>query len=72
MTHPTELEPHHIMHRVGTERALPMDRVHTFLKKNALIDDPDDTIYAHWWKAASPDSFRPAIDLVEARAAKSR
>ena len=72
MTHPTELEPHHIMHRVGPERALPMDRVHTFLAKNALIDDPDDTIYAHWWKAASPDSFRPAIDLVEARAANSR
>lgn len=72
MTHPTELEPHHIMHRVGPERALPMDRVHTFLAKNALIDAPDDTIYAHWWKAASPDSFRPAIDLVEARAANSR
>ena len=72
MTHPTELEPHHIMHRVGPEKALPMDRVHTFLAKNALIDAPDDTIYAHWWKAASPDSFRPAIDLVEARAANSR
>ncbi|RYH11323.1 FMN-binding glutamate synthase family protein [Tropicimonas sp. IMCC6043] len=66
--HPAELEPHHLMHRVGPERAVPMDRVHTFLARGVLIDAPEETIYADWWKAAQADSFRPAIDLVSGRA----
>ncbi|PHP66673.1 FMN-binding glutamate synthase family protein [Zhengella mangrovi] len=69
--HPRDLEPHHLMHRVGPEKAVPMDRVHTFLPKGILLDAPDETIYAHWWAAARAESFRPAVDLVEARASKS-
>jgi glutamate synthase domain-containing protein 2 len=67
LKHPRELEAHHMMHRVGPEKAVPMDRVHSFLPENALIDAPDGTIYADWWRAARADSFRPAIDLVPAR-----
>jgi glutamate synthase domain-containing protein 2 len=67
LKHPCELEAHHLMHRVGPEKAVPMDRVHSFLPENALIDAPDGTIYADWWRAARADSFRPAIDLVPAR-----
>lgn len=68
--HPSELEPHHMMHRVGPEKAAPMDQVQAFLPRNALLDAPDDTIYADWWRAARADSFRPAIDLAEYRAVK--
>lgn len=66
--HPQELEPHHLMHRVGSERAMPMDKVHTFLPKGILLDAPQDTIFASWWEAARADSFRPAIDLATVRA----
>lgn len=66
--HPKDLQPHHIMHRVGPERALSMDRIHTFLPAGVLLDAPDDTIYADWWRAARADSFRPATDLVASRA----
>jgi glutamate synthase domain-containing protein 2 len=65
--HPTELQPHHIMHRVSPGRAVPMDRIHTFLPEGILLDTPEDTIYADWWAAARTDSFKPAIDLAERR-----
>lgn len=68
--HPSDLEPHHLMHRIGPEKAAPMDQVQAFLPKNALLEAPDDTIYADWWRAARADSFRPAIDLAEYRAMK--
>jgi hypothetical protein len=60
------------MHRTGPEKALPMDRIHTFLPEGILLDAPEDTIYANWWKAARVDSFRPAIDLVSTRAIAQR
>ncbi|SFB78011.1 FMN-binding glutamate synthase family protein [Tropicimonas isoalkanivorans] len=70
--HPRDLQPHHLMHRVGPERALPMDRVQSFLAEGVLIDAPEDTVYAEWWRAAQADSFRPAVDLVQSRAGKPR
>ncbi len=66
--HPTDLQPHHIMHRIGPEKAAPIDEIHTFLPKGILRDAPDETIYADWWRAARADSFRPAIDLIRIRA----
>ena len=68
LKHPRELEAHHLMHRDGPEKAAPMDRIQTFLPEGILLDAPDETIYADWWKAARSDSFRPAIDLVSKRA----
>jgi glutamate synthase domain-containing protein 2 len=67
LNHPGELEPHHLMHRSGPEKAVPMDQVHPFLPEGALLDAPDDTIYADFWRAAQAESFRPAIDLARAR-----
>lgn len=72
LEHPSELQAHHLMHRVGPEKAVPMDRVHTFLPKGILLDAPDDTIYADWWKAARAESWSPAIDLVSTRASSVR
>lgn len=66
--HPEDLQPHHIMHRVGTHDSVQLDKLHPFLPENVLIDDPDSTIYADWWRAASSDSFRPVEDLVKLRA----
>lgn len=68
--HPTDLQPHHLMHRTGPEKAAPMDQVQTFLPKNVLLEAPEETIYADWWRAAQANSFRPAIDLAEHRAVK--
>ena len=65
--HPCDLRPHHLMHRVGTERAVPMDKIRTFLPKGILLKEPEETIYADWWVAAQADSFKPAFDLTAAR-----
>lgn len=70
LQHPRELQPHHIMHRAGPEKAVTMDRIHTFLPEGILLEEPEETIYADWWDAARTDSFRPAVDLVERRATK--
>src|SRR5690606_15595749 len=72
LDHPRELRPHHLMHRVGPEGAEPMDRINPFLPPNILREAPEDTIYADWWGAARPGSFRPATDLTSRRAAKVR
>ncbi|MCB1410697.1 MAG: FMN-binding glutamate synthase family protein [Rhodobacteraceae bacterium] len=66
--HPRDLQPHHLMHRTGPERAVPFDRIHSFLPSGILLQEPAGTVYADWWAAARADSFRPAIDLVPARA----
>lgn len=67
-THPRDLQPHHIMHRTGPEKAAPLDRIHCFLPRGALLEAPEETEYADWWRAARADSFRPAIDLARERA----
>jgi glutamate synthase domain-containing protein 2 len=66
--HPSDIQPHHLMHRTGPERALSMDRIHPMLPRGVLLEAPQDTLYGHWWQAAQADSFRPGIALVEARA----
>lgn len=70
--HPHDLEPHHLIHRVGPEKALPIDEIKTFLPERVLLDAPEETIYAQWWRAARADSFRPAIDLDVERATKKQ
>ncbi len=65
--HPRDLQPHHLMHRTGPEKAQPIDAIHCFLAPGALLEAPEDTEYADWWRAARADSFQPAIDLVQAR-----
>ena len=72
LEHPRDLAPHHLIHRVGPEKALPLDEIKTFLPAGALLDAPEDTLYAAWWRAARADSFRPATDLTAERARKRR
>lgn len=66
--HPRNLRPHQLIQRVGPKQALPIDEIKTFLPEGVLLDAPEDTFYASWWRAARADSFRPAIDLDVERA----
>ncbi|TMV78438.1 FMN-binding glutamate synthase family protein [Thioclava sp. BHET1] len=68
LQHPTDLRPHHLMHRMGPEKAVSMDRIHAFLPENILNEAPEDTIYADFWAAARADSFRPREGLSARRA----
>ncbi|MEX1234303.1 MAG: FMN-binding glutamate synthase family protein [Roseovarius sp.] len=68
LKHPGQLQPHHMMHRVGPQAALPMDMIHSFLPEGILLDAPQDTLYADWWAAAQACSFEPSTDLVKRRA----
>ncbi len=68
LVHPRDLQPHYLMQHAGAAGAKEIDRIYDFLPKNVLLDAPEDTIYAEWWKAANPDSFKPSIDLVTERA----
>ena len=72
LSHPRDLQPHHLMHRVGPEAAETMDRIHPFLPENILREAPEDTLYGDWWKAAQAGSFTPATDLVAHRATSNR
>lgn len=62
LAHPSELRPHHVFNRCSADTAAPIDRLHTFLGTGALIDAPEETIYAKWWNMATPDSFLPHCD----------
>jgi len=67
LVHPGELQPHHVFQRVTASESLPIDRVWEFLPDNALIDAPEETGYAHWWRAAQAESFEPCIELERVR-----
>ncbi|MEM7441862.1 MAG: glutamate synthase-related protein [Pseudomonadota bacterium] len=69
LNHPNELQPHHLYHRVTSVELRSIDRLFPFLGENELIDDPDSTPYATWWRAASPDSFAAQTDVTADRLA---
>jgi hypothetical protein len=71
LTHPQDLQPHHLTTRISAAEARPMGELHTFLPENILIDAPQDTIYGAWWEAADAETFKSRIDLVE-RVTESR
>ena len=68
LAHPRDLQPHHLVHRQGATHSNWIDRIYPFLPERVLLDAPEDTHYADWWRAASADSFAPQIDLVPRRA----
>lgn len=63
LTHPSELRPKHIYHRVSPVEVKTMDRIYEFLTPGQLIDAPDKTSLAEHWRAASAKSFDPSIEL---------
>lgn len=69
LTHPRELLPHHVWHRVSPIEVKPLDRLYPFVAAGALVADPDDTPYAADWHAAAADSFTPRAEVGPRRAA---
>lgn len=69
LSHPSELEPHHIWHRLTPVEAKPLDRLYPFLEAGELLDAPDMTTYAAEWAAATHDSFTQRSAVGPKRAA---
>ncbi|MHA7899512.1 MAG: FMN-binding glutamate synthase family protein [Henriciella sp.] len=58
--HPSELAPHHIIHRVTADEALPADLAYDLLAPGALLAAPLETSLARDWTMAQSTSFKPA------------
>lgn len=67
LTHPRDLHPHHVQHRISATKSLPLDQIWEFLPENVLLEAADQTAYARWWAAADPQSFRPKSSMDIAR-----
>jgi len=61
LTHPDELQPHHLVHRVSTTEIRQFDQVHSFLQPGALIDGTCKLpYYRDNWARAQTTQFAPA------------
>ncbi|MEP1145212.1 MAG: glutamate synthase-related protein [Henriciella sp.] len=58
--HPSELAPHHIIHRITEDQALPAQFAYDLLAPGALLKTPDETGLAESWAMAQSESFQPA------------
>lgn len=59
LSHPAQLQPHHLYHRVSATRALPADEVYDLLDKDELLAHPEKTSLAVDWARADTNSFAP-------------
>ncbi len=69
LSHPSELLPHHLWHRVSPIEVKPLDRIYPFLTAGSLLAEADATPYAAEWEAADADSFAPRRPVGPRRAA---
>jgi len=60
---PSQLRPHHIMHRKSAQEILPLSELHRFLSPGALLSRGGaancGTPWAQWWDRASAEHFHP-------------
>jgi glutamate synthase domain-containing protein 2 len=67
LSHPNELQPHHIVRRVDVNRVALVSTLVKFLKPGDLLENrADHPIYNMFWKMASADTFAPIRDATEA------
>lgn len=59
LSHPEQLLPHHLHHRLSPNEVATMDQIKDFLQHNQLLEEPHTTPYRDWWAAATADSFQP-------------
>lgn len=60
LTHPDELQPHHLVHRVNSTEIRQFDRMHYFAQPHDLVNgDSASTFYLDNWKRAQAGSFAP-------------
>ena len=57
LSHPSELRPCHLYHRLSATEARPANEVYDFLARGVLLDDPGSTYLASFWASASADTF---------------
>ena len=57
---PWQINPASISERLDPARSGPMDALHRFLEPGTLLQAPDDTQYARYWKAAQAHTFQAA------------
>ncbi len=69
LSHPSDLLPHHVWHRVSPIEVRPLDRLYPFIAPFSLVEAPDETPYAAEWLAASAESFVPRHEVGPRRAA---
>lgn len=55
---PWEIKPAELHERTNSARSDSMDRIYKFLKPGELLDHPEETHYARYWKVAQAESFR--------------
>jgi glutamate synthase domain-containing protein 2 len=58
--HPSELAPHHIIHRVTEDEALPAHLAYNLIDRGILLQAPGKTHFAEDWRMAQSGSFKPA------------
>ena len=71
LTHPNELKPHHIMHRISSDRAVSFAKLYPTVATGALLSSMGEARLQSAWDIASAASFKPAqpaapMTLVEA------
>jgi len=58
LTHPDQLQPHHLVRRVSATEITQFSELHTFLKPRQLLDAPEECgFYARNWARASAERF---------------
>ena len=58
-SHPSELTPRHIMHRVTEDIIYSAERAYQLVKPGELLDAPEETSLAHEWDMAQAHTFVP-------------
>lgn len=60
LSHPRDLRPQHIVHRVSGEEVRLLSNLYKFLKPGELFDNPSaHRVYEYYWPLASSRSFAP-------------
>jgi glutamate synthase domain-containing protein 2 len=57
---PWQITPCHINERLDSARAAPIDEIYGFLQEGVLLNEPEGTQYARYWRSAQADSFARA------------
>ena len=60
LSHPDELKPQHLVHRISTVETRQFDRMHYFTEPNDLLEGRAARYYQDNWNLARPDRFARA------------
>ena len=55
---PSDLRPFHLRQRINVAEMRQIDEIQPFVQPGELVAGTDHALLAHWWNAASADTFR--------------